>query len=42
MSIVRIALAQINPTVGDLSGNTARIADAIGRARDLSRVAEAA
>jgi NAD+ synthase (glutamine-hydrolysing) len=30
---LRIALAQINPTVGDIEGNTARIRDAIGAAR---------
>ena len=31
---VRIALAQINPTVGDLEGNARLIVDWIGRARD--------
>jgi len=31
---LRIALAQINPTVGDLDGNERLIADWIGRARD--------
>ena len=31
----RIALAQTNPTVGDLDGNTSRIIDYIDRARDL-------
>ncbi len=31
---LRIALAQINPTVGDLRGNSARIADSIDRARE--------
>jgi len=31
---MRIALAQINPTVGDLDGNAALIADWIGRAHD--------
>ena len=31
---VRIALAQINSTVGDLDGNAALIAESIGRARD--------
>jgi NAD+ synthase (glutamine-hydrolysing) len=31
---MRIALAQINPTVGDLAGNEALIADAIAGARD--------
>ncbi|MFW6162353.1 MAG: NAD(+) synthase [Planctomycetota bacterium] len=34
MSTLRIALAQLNPTVGDLDGNVARIAEAIGAARD--------
>jgi NAD+ synthase (glutamine-hydrolysing) len=33
MSNLRIALAQINPTVGDFAGNTARIIAAISRAR---------
>jgi NAD+ synthase (glutamine-hydrolysing) len=32
--MVRIALAQINPTVGDIAGNTALIVEAIKRARD--------
>jgi len=32
---VRIALAQINPTVGDLDGNARLIVDRIGAARDL-------
>ncbi|HEX6489630.1 MAG TPA: NAD+ synthase [Candidatus Dormibacteraeota bacterium] len=31
---LRVALAQINPTVGDLKGNTTKIVDWIGRARD--------
>jgi NAD+ synthase (glutamine-hydrolysing) len=31
---MRIALAQINPTVGDVDGNTAKVAEWIGRARD--------
>jgi NAD+ synthase (glutamine-hydrolysing) len=31
---LRIALAQINTTVGDIEGNAAKIADYIGRARD--------
>src|SRR5262245_56538707 len=31
---MRIALAQINPTVGDLDGNATVISDWIGRARD--------
>jgi NAD+ synthase (glutamine-hydrolysing) len=30
---LRIALAQINPTVGDFAGNTARIIAAISRAK---------
>jgi NAD+ synthase (glutamine-hydrolysing) len=30
---VRIALAQVNPTVGDIEGNAALIAEWIGRAR---------
>ncbi|HKW06275.1 MAG TPA: nitrilase-related carbon-nitrogen hydrolase, partial [Candidatus Dormibacteraeota bacterium] len=30
---MRIALAQINPTVGDLTGNARLIMDWIGRAR---------
>jgi NAD+ synthase (glutamine-hydrolysing) len=30
---VRVALAQIDPTVGDIDGNTAKIAEWIGRAR---------
>jgi NAD+ synthetase len=33
---MRIALAQINPTVGDIPGNAALIADAIDRAKDQS------
>jgi NAD+ synthase (glutamine-hydrolysing) len=33
MATVRVALAQINPTVGDLRGNFAKIVDWIGRAR---------
>ncbi len=32
MAVVRVALAQINPTVGDLAGNVARIVDAYDRA----------
>ncbi|HEV2033717.1 MAG TPA: NAD+ synthase [Candidatus Dormibacteraeota bacterium] len=32
--VLRIALAQINPTVGDLVGNTAMMVDWIGRARE--------
>lgn len=35
MRLLRIGLAQINSTVGDLDGNIARIVDAIGRARTL-------
>ncbi|MDX6662905.1 MAG: hypothetical protein QOG09_1007 [Solirubrobacterales bacterium] len=31
---LRLALAQINPTVGDIEGNAAKIQDWIGRARD--------
>jgi NAD+ synthase (glutamine-hydrolysing) len=31
---VRIALAQIDPTVGDIDGNAAKVAEWIGRARD--------
>ncbi|HKZ13783.1 MAG TPA: NAD+ synthase [Solirubrobacterales bacterium] len=31
---MRVALAQINPTVGDVDGNTAKIAAWIGRARE--------
>jgi NAD+ synthetase len=30
---VRVALAQINPTVGDIDGNAAKVAEWIGRAR---------
>ncbi|HEX8073606.1 MAG TPA: NAD+ synthase, partial [Thermoleophilaceae bacterium] len=30
---LRVALAQLNPTVGDIDGNAAKIADAIARAR---------
>src|SRR5512137_174125 len=33
MRTLRIAMAQINPTVGDLSGNRDRIVDSIARAR---------
>jgi NAD+ synthase (glutamine-hydrolysing) len=33
-SRVRIALAQINPTVGDIEGNSTKVAEWIGRARD--------
>jgi NAD+ synthase (glutamine-hydrolysing) len=31
---MRVALAQINPTVGDLDGNAAKVAEWIGRARE--------
>ncbi len=31
---MRLALAQINPTVGDVDGNAAKVAEWIGRARD--------
>jgi len=34
MRTLRVALAQINSTVGDLHGNAAKIAEWIGRARD--------
>ena len=30
----RLALAQINPTVGDIPGNTAKILDYLERARE--------
>jgi len=33
MNTIRVALAQINPTVGDLAGNTDLVLDYIGRAR---------
>ena len=32
---MRIALAQINPTVGDLAGNQRKIAEYIDRAKSL-------
>ena len=35
MRTFRLALAQINLSVGDLTGNTEKIIDYIGRARDL-------
>ncbi len=35
MSTIRIALAQINPTVGDFAGNTAKIISNIERARAI-------
>jgi NAD+ synthase (glutamine-hydrolysing) len=31
---LRLALAQINPTVGDIDGNSAKVAEWLGRARD--------
>jgi NAD+ synthase (glutamine-hydrolysing) len=34
MGALRIALAQINPTVGDLAGNAARIAASLGEAKE--------
>ena len=33
MNIIRVALAQINPTVGDMEGNTDQVLDYINRAR---------
>lgn len=35
MAVIRIAQAQINPTVGDLNGNVERIAHWVERARDI-------
>jgi NAD+ synthase (glutamine-hydrolysing) len=35
MRTLRLALAQTNPTVGDLDGNTAKILDYMDRARDV-------
>src|SRR5512140_3449184 len=35
MRTIRISLAQMNPTVGDLKGNRDKIIDSIGRARKL-------
>ncbi|HEY7182786.1 MAG TPA: NAD+ synthase [Blastocatellia bacterium] len=35
MTTIRIALAQINPTVGDFAGNTAKIISSIERAREI-------
>jgi NAD+ synthase (glutamine-hydrolysing) len=35
MNPIRVALAQINPTVGDLEGNAGQILDYIGRAREI-------
>ena len=34
MIVIKIALAQMNPVVGDIDGNAARIVDAISAARD--------
>ena len=34
MTVVRVALAQLNPTVGDLDGNLAKLADAYDRAEE--------
>src|SRR5215203_736063 len=31
---MRVALAQVNPTVGDVDGNAAKVSEWIGRARD--------
>lgn len=36
MNTIRVALAQINPTVGDLEGNARQILDYIGRARSVA------
>jgi len=36
MNTIRVALAQINPTVGDLAGNTDLVIDYIARARAVS------
>ena len=33
MSVLRIAVAQMNPTVGDLNGNVRRIVEWLGEAR---------
>ncbi|HEV8485169.1 MAG TPA: NAD+ synthase [Blastocatellia bacterium] len=35
MTAIRVALAQINPTVGDLSGNADLVLDYVGRARSV-------
>jgi NAD+ synthase (glutamine-hydrolysing) len=35
MTTIRIVLAQINPTVGDFAGNTAKIISSIERAREI-------
>jgi len=34
MNTIRVALAQINPVVGDIAGNEARIRESIRQARD--------
>ena len=34
-SVVRIALGQINPTVGDLEGNVRKIVEGMAHAREL-------
>jgi NAD+ synthase (glutamine-hydrolysing) len=36
MKTLRLALAQMNPTVGDLKGNTKKINDFIAEAKDMS------
>ena len=33
---MRLAIAQLDPTIGDLAGNTARIEAAIARAEDAT------
>ncbi|MDP2673742.1 MAG: NAD+ synthase [Dehalococcoidia bacterium] len=35
MRVLRVGLAQINTTVGDMDGNVARVLEYVGRARDL-------
>ena len=35
MRTLRLGLAQINTTVGDLDGNAAKVLDYVGRAREL-------
>ena len=35
MRSLRVGLAQINTTVGDLDGNVARVLEYVGRARNL-------
>ena len=32
--LLRVALAQMNPTVGDIAGNARKISEGIARARD--------